>query len=100
MNNRFEIAKNFANEINSKYINQIILFGSVARNDDNPDSDIDILIVSNHRDKIWPQISDIIADTVLEKGELISAHVMPEKIFNETKNYTFLKSVLREGVVL
>ncbi|WP_295721670.1 nucleotidyltransferase family protein [uncultured Methanobrevibacter sp.] len=73
MNNRVELAHEFAEIINSKYINKIVLFGSVARGDDKEDSDIDILIVSNPRNIIWSDLSKAIADIVLEKHELISS---------------------------
>jgi hypothetical protein len=39
MNNRLEIAKEFAKAINSKYILKIILFGSVARDEDSEESE-------------------------------------------------------------
>lgn len=100
MSSRIEIAKNFANEMKSAKIQSMILFGSVARGDDHPHSDIDILVVSNYRKDIWPKISYIIADTLMNEGELLSIHVMPEKIFNETKNYSFLTNVLKEGISL
>jgi len=100
MSSRIEIAKNFANEMKSDKIQSMILFGSVARGDDHPHSDIDILVVSNYRKDIWPKISYIIADTLMNEGELLSIHVMPEKIFNETKNYSFLTNVLKEGISL
>ena len=100
MSKKKEIAKDFAKTINSDKIKLMILFGSVARGDYRPDSDIDILVVSNHHNEIWPKISRIIGDTLLEKGELLSIHVMPEKIFNETKDYSFLTNVLREGMLL
>ena len=45
--NRVEIAHKFTSAINSDKIIRIILFGSVARGDDNEESDIDILIISN-----------------------------------------------------
>ena len=73
---------------------------SVARGDYRPDSDIDILVVSDYHKDIWPEISTIIGDTVLEKGELLSIHVMSENIFNETKDYSFLTNVLKEGIIL
>lgn len=47
MNNRIEIAREFANAIKSDKIIKIILFGSVAREEDTEDSNIDILIISN-----------------------------------------------------
>ena len=49
MNDRIEIAKEFANTIKSDYVKSIMLFGSVARGDDTEESDIDILIISNHQ---------------------------------------------------
>ena len=98
MNNRMEIAREFANAINSDKIISIILFGSVARGDDTEESDIDILIISNHREDIDDKISDEIAWIMYDKQELISAHVINEEIFNKTKNFSFLTNVLKEGV--
>ena len=89
MNNRKELACEFADEINSEDIVQIILFGSVARGDDGEDSDIDILIVSPSVRKIRKDSNKIVVNILLEKNELISAHFMTEKHFNETKDYHF-----------
>ena len=100
MESKIEIAKNFAKNIKSEKIKIMILFGSVARGDCRPDSDIDILVVSNYRSEIWPKISKLIGDTVLEKGELISIHAISENIFNETKDHSFLTNVLKEGIIL
>ena len=100
MNNRIEIAKEFAKKINSKYVKQVILFGSVARGDDDEDSDIDILIISDYMDEIWDDIADLVGEFVLEKQELISAHVMTTDRFNTTQDYSFLSNVLAEGEIL
>ena len=100
MSKKYEISKNFANTVKSDKIKLMMLFGSVARGDYRPDSDIDILVVSDYRKEIWPKISLIIADTVLKEGELLSIHLISEKMFNETKDYSFLTNVLKEGVVL
>ncbi|WP_295614565.1 nucleotidyltransferase domain-containing protein [uncultured Methanobrevibacter sp.] len=98
MHNRVEIAREFAKAIESDYIIKIILFGSVARGEDTEESDIDILIVSNHREKIDDIIADEVAWIMYDKNELISAHVMSEELFNKTKSFSFLTNVLREGV--
>ena len=45
----------------NQYIIKIILFGSVACGDDTEESDIDILIVSNHPIEIDDRIADEIA---------------------------------------
>ncbi|MEE1129383.1 MAG: nucleotidyltransferase domain-containing protein [Methanobrevibacter sp.] len=100
MNNRLEIAKEFAKSINSDKIVKIILFGSVARGDDHEESDIDILIITDYRDEIWDDIENMIGEIVLEKQELISAHIMSTKRFNTTQDYSFLSNVLEEGEVL
>ena len=100
MYNRKEIAHEFAKTINSDKIIKIILFGSVARGDDTEESDIDILIVSNHRENIEDVIAEEVAWIMYDKNELISAHIMSEDLFNKTKSFSFLTNVLREGVLI
>ena len=82
LNNRLEIAKEFAEAIKSDKIVKIILFGSVARGEDREHSDIDILIISDYRDDIWEDIADMIGEIVLNKQELISVHIMNTNRFN------------------
>ena len=98
MHNRIEIAREFASAIKSDDIKLIMLFGSVARGDDNEESDIDILIVSPIADKIRPKIHKIAIDIIFEKNEVISPRLMTEEHFNKTKDYPFLSNVLKEGV--
>ena len=71
MHNRIEIAYEFARAIESEDIIRIILFGSVARRDDNA-----------------------------KYLEVVSAHIMTEEFYNRTKDYSFLTSVREEGVLL
>ncbi len=98
MHNREEIAREFAKAIKSDYIIKIILFGSVAREEDTSQSDIDILIVSNHREKIEEKIDDEVAWIMHDKHELVSAHIMSEERFINTQHFSFLSNVLKEGV--
>lgn len=100
MNNRFEIAKEFADTIKSEDIKLIMLFGSVARGEDTEESDIDILIVSPIADDLRHEINRIAVDIILDKDEIISPHLMTVEHFNKTKNYTFLTNVLNEGVLI
>lgn len=100
MNNRYEIAKEFANTIRSDDIVKIILFGSVARGDDTPDSDIDILIVRANSNELSDEINSAAVEVILEKDELISPHVMSKEHFNKTIDYPFLTNVLKEGISL
>lgn len=100
MNNRYEIAREFANAIRSDDIIKIILFGSVARGDDTEESDIDILIIRADSDELSDEINSAAVDIILEKDEFISPHVMSEEHFNKTIDYPFLTNVLKEGVVI
>jgi len=99
MYNRIEIAHEFADAIDSDEIISMVLFGSVARGDDGDESDIDILIVVHHDNRELESIIDnLVVDFILEKEEVISPHVMTEDHFNKTKDYSFLKTVMAEGV--
>lgn len=101
MNNRYEIAREFVEAISSDNIVQTILFGSVARGDDTNESDIDILIIIRSDNcQVEDMIDKMVVDFILEKEEVISPHVMTEDHFNKTKDYSFLKTVMAEGMVI
>lgn len=97
---RSQIAKDFAKSIKSDKIKNIILFGSVARGEDTEDSDIDILIVSSHKDELFDFVYDKIYEILIDNEELISAHFVDEEKFEKEKDFSFLSTVLKEGVVL
>jgi predicted nucleotidyltransferase len=100
MNDRIQIAKEFAESINSDYIKQIILFGSVARGDDKEFSDIDILIISDNAKEIEDEIIDIAFEIVLDKQEVISPHIASESNLNKIEDFSFMKNIVRDGIVL
>ena len=99
--NRIELAKEFAYSIKSDIIKEIILFGSVARGEDNEESDIDILIVTYTKDADFESIVDFkVGDFMLEREEVISPYVMTEDYFNKTKEFSFLQNVLHDGIII
>ncbi len=100
MHDRIKIAREFAESIKSDNIKLIVLFGSVARGDDNEESDIDILIVSPIASEIKPAIHKIAIDIILEKDEVISPRLMTEEQFNQMDEYPFLNNVLKEGIII
>lgn len=95
-----ELARDFAEKIKSDDVKLIILYGSVARGQDTPESDIDILIVSKNVDGLRSKVNELAVDVILDSGEIISPHLMTEDHFNKTKDFMFLSNVLKEGVVL
>ena len=81
---------------------QIILFGSHARREASPASDIDVLIVLD--DPVNPseelqRTSQFVAQLCLEQTLLISRFFLSRSRF-ETENSPLLRNIRREGIVL
>lgn len=81
---------------------QVILFGSYARQDSYPGSDIDVLIVladpMNPSEEIR-RTSEFVAQLCLEYDLLISRLFLSQSRF-ETENSPLLRTIHRDGVVL
>jgi predicted nucleotidyltransferase len=85
-------------------IRQYILFGSKARGDASPDSDIDLLIVTGRELEHGERhmISHVLTDINLEYDTLFSFIAVEEKEWNG-KLYSFLPihiNVEREGILV
>ncbi|MDR3290621.1 MAG: nucleotidyltransferase domain-containing protein [Methanobrevibacter sp.] len=99
--NRKQIAIEFAKSLNSNEIEKIILFGSVARGDDNNDSDIDILIITSDESNISKEIYSKVSDFTLKTGEYLSVKIKTKSYYNSYKNKSlFFKNITNEGVII
>lgn len=81
---------------------QMVLFGSQARGDASPDSDIDVLVVLKgpiHWLTESERISHIVAELSLQYAELINCSFMDEDEFQQ-QNEPLLRNVRREGIVV
>ncbi len=84
-------------------VQQTILFGSKARGDSRPESDIDILIVVDQDDwRLSHAISDLAADVSLEYDVLIGPRVIGRERWERMKQRSFglYRNVAREGIPL
>ena len=95
-------------------IRRIILYGSYARGDAAPDSDVDVMVVvaweeqrlpdgfyrSMYCDPRWETIVDAAHDVSLEYGVWVSPLVVGENRYAAHQRWSFFKEVRREGVVL
>lgn len=84
---------------------ELRLFGSEARGEAGPDSDLDVLVVVQpdaERVALEDRIIDIAFDVNLEFGVYISPRVVTPGILNDPvwRETPFLKNVVRESVPL
>jgi uncharacterized protein len=83
-------------------LDRVILFGSQARGEATPESDIDILIVL--QDPVDASVelqrtSQFIAQFCLDYSVLVSRLFLPRSRF-ETENSPLLRNIRQEGIVL
>jgi predicted nucleotidyltransferase len=81
---------------------KLVLFGSRARGDARPDSDIDVLVVLRGPVQVGTEIergSTVTAPLSLERGVVISCVYVPEERYNSDRS-PLLSNIVAEGVPL
>jgi predicted nucleotidyltransferase len=84
-------------------VKRAILFGSVARGDERPTSDVDLLAIVGSRadkEKVEEALSGASLDFTIKFGNPLSAIVMEERQVRRTDRPNFLDNVFRDGVEL
>jgi len=81
----------------------IYLFGSRSRDDWRPDSDYDILVILERKDReVIDKLYDTVVDILLETGRLVSLKIYTLSEFNRLRSLQtpFISNVLKEGIKL
>ena len=95
--------EHFATTVRERWGSEIIeiyLFGSKARGDAGPESDIDLLVVTERSDwKLKEQIGRVATDILLTEGIYLSIKVFGKTLCQRlvALEAPFVKNVLREG---
>lgn len=92
----------FVQEITQKYpdkINNVIIYGSVARGEDTRESDVDLLITGKLDDwRFERELINIAFDIGLENGVYLSVKYLPQDRFAKAGSFSFFRTVSEEGV--
>jgi len=84
-------------------IRAVYLFGSRARGDDRPDSDYDLLIVTDKKDPLLKdRVYDVATDVSLQTHRDLSLKFFSAQEFEDLKAIPsrFIRQVLTEGIKL
>jgi predicted nucleotidyltransferase len=82
---------------------EIRLFGSKARGDSRPESDIDMLVIVTTDDwHICDIVYGIVIDIQLDLGVIISPKVISRRHFDKCRDLDtpFIRNVIKEGVLV
>lgn len=82
-------------------IHQIVLYGSHARGEATPDSDVDILVAVDDRldpFEVRRSLGDVLYDIMLRNNELVSVIVVPASFFTDYDS-PFMLNVRGESVI-
>ena len=94
--------RRYLEELYGEQLVQIVLFGSQARGDARPDSDIDILIILKepfNYSQETEQISFIVAPLCLKHNVSISCAFVTQEQFQQASS-AFFRNVRREGIAV
>jgi len=96
----------FATTLRERWGSEIIeirLFGSKARGDAGPESDVDLLVVTERNDwKLKKRIGRVATGILLTEGIYLSIKVLGRALYQRlvALGAPFIKNVLREGVAV
>lgn len=85
-----------------KRLVDVVLFGSVARGEDTPESDVDVLVVLRgpvHHYAEHKRLADVVVDLMACYGVVVTPVVMAESRFRH-ENWPLLRNIREEGIAL
>jgi len=96
------LKKTILNTLPLKFIENIILFGSVAKGMEEPNSDIDLFILvknEKNKKKIQNAVGELSNKCLDEYGNRLEAYILDENEFKQKKDLSLLNEV-RKGILI
>ncbi|MHA1505967.1 MAG: nucleotidyltransferase domain-containing protein [Candidatus Asgardarchaeia archaeon] len=82
-----------------RWLDAIILYGSVARGDFSPNSDIDLLLITRNIKSTKRIFSEFRTDLFIDTGVIITAFYVTPDVYYSSKD-PFFKTVRKEGKII
>jgi len=87
-------------KLESRLIVSAALYGSVVAGEETPRSDIDLLIVTNHRDKVEEIVAELQDDVSARFGNSISVYYVSEEEMRKKRREPPIKQTLQSHMLI
>ena len=90
-------------EVYGDILNRVIIYGSYARGEESPESDIDIALIlsGTETEQLHDAMVDIVVDYELDQGKTLSVLTIEERDYSLWKDtLPFYRNLDREGVLI
>lgn len=97
-------AEEFARELErllGENLRSVVLFGSVARGEDEDSSDVDLLVIVDDEEEV-PDLSEAIGSWMVEHGDVLQVHIVSYEEYEHlrSRGTAFVNTIAREGEAL
>ena len=86
--------------LESHFVTSVALYGSILEGRETPRSDIDLLIVTNHREKVEEIIVELQKDVSERFGNSVSAYYVSKEDLQKKRKESPIKEVLQSHVLI
>jgi len=87
-------------KLDSPFVTSVALYGSIVEGRETPRSDIDLLIVTNHKEKVEEIVVELQKDVSEKFGNSISAYYVGEKDLQRRLMESPIKQALQSNVLI
>ncbi len=95
-----ELKDTIINKIESPMVTSVALYGSIVEGKETPRSDIDLLIVTNHKEKVEDTVVELQKDVSHKFGNSISAYYVSKEDLQRKQNQSPIKQAIRSHMLI